>query len=94
MEMIVQMIEAAAGDGYFKTDADAEGTVRRPSPASLSGSDFFAPEALVTVDHYLKRPPLAAQAAAVLLLEGDPLLISDKRSPGFGKAGHTCPLFG
>jgi hypothetical protein len=27
-------------------------------------------------------------------IERDPLLISDKKLPGFEKAGHTCPLFG
>ena len=53
------MIEAAAGDGYFNMEPDADGTVRRLPLAILFGSDFFAPESLVTVDHYLGRPPLA-----------------------------------
>jgi len=52
------MIDAAAGDGYFNMEPDADGTVRRLPLAILFGSDFFAPESLVTVDHFLGRPPL------------------------------------
>jgi len=72
------MIEAAAGDGYFNMDPDADGTVRRLSLAILYGSDFFAPEALVTVDHYLGRPPLAITLS---LLGVDEIRLGGKQIP-------------
>jgi len=72
------MIEAAAGDGYFNMDPDADGTVRRLPLAILYGSDFFAPEALVTVDHYLGRPPLAITLS---LLGVDEIRLGGKQIP-------------
>ena len=54
-----EIIEAAAGDGYFNMVPDADGTIRWFPLTILYGSDFFAPESLVALDHYLGRPPLA-----------------------------------
>jgi adenylate cyclase len=53
------IIDASAGGGYFNMRQDFDGTVRSFPMAILYGSDFFAPESLVTLDHYLGRPPLA-----------------------------------
>lgn len=53
------IIDASAGGGYFNMRQDIDGTVRSFPMAILYGSDFFAPESLVTLDHYLGRPPLA-----------------------------------
>ena len=52
------ILEAAAGNGYFNMLPDVDGTVRWFPFAILYGSDFFAPEALVALDHYRGRPPL------------------------------------
>ena len=53
------ILEAAAGNGYFNMVPDVDGTVRWFPLTILYGSDFFAPEALVALDHYRGRPPLA-----------------------------------
>jgi adenylate cyclase len=49
----------AAGGGYFNMIPDPDGVVRWIPLAILYGPDFFAPLTLVSVDHYLGRPPLA-----------------------------------
>lgn len=54
-----EIVEAAAGGGYFNMIPDIDGSVRRLPMAILYASDFFVPESLVAVDHYLGRPPLA-----------------------------------
>jgi adenylate cyclase len=54
-----EIIEASAGGGYFNMQPDDDGTVRWLPMAILYGSDFFAPESLVTMAQYLGRPPLA-----------------------------------
>jgi adenylate cyclase len=72
------MVDAAAGDGYFNMDPDTDGTVRRIPLAILYGSDFFAPEALVTVDHYLGRPPLGITLS---LLGVDEIRLGGKQIP-------------
>ncbi|MEW6657053.1 MAG: adenylate/guanylate cyclase domain-containing protein [Thermodesulfobacteriota bacterium] len=48
----------AAGGGYFNMIPDQDGVVRWVPLALLYGPDFFAPLTLVSVDHYLGRPPL------------------------------------
>ncbi len=58
-----EMLEAAAGNGYFNMVPDVDGTVRWFPLTILYGSDFFAPEALVALDHYRGRPPLAITLA-------------------------------
>ncbi|MBM4274113.1 MAG: adenylate/guanylate cyclase domain-containing protein [Deltaproteobacteria bacterium] len=50
---------AAAGDGYFNMIPDQDGTIRWLPLTLLYGPDVFAPMSLVTVAHYLERPPLS-----------------------------------
>ena len=54
-----EILEAAAGNGYFNMVPDVDGTIRWFPLTILYGSDFFAPESLVALDHYRGRPPLA-----------------------------------
>jgi adenylate cyclase len=53
-----EITAAAAGGGYFNMIPDQDGVVRWIPLAILYGPDFFAPLTLVSVDHYLGRPPL------------------------------------
>lgn len=53
------MAEAAAGSGYLNMVPDPDGAVRWLPLAIAYGSDIFAPLALVTLQHYLGRPPLS-----------------------------------
>lgn len=50
---------AAAADGYFNMIPDRDGTIRWLPLTLLYGPDIFAPLSLVTVAHYLERPPLS-----------------------------------
>ncbi|OGR06995.1 MAG: hypothetical protein A3K23_02210 [Desulfobacca sp. RBG_16_58_9] len=54
-----EITAAAAGGGFFNMIPDRDGTIRYTPLAILYGPDFFAPLTLVTVDHYLGRPPLS-----------------------------------
>ncbi len=53
------MTEAAAGGGYFNMVPDPDGAVRWLPLAIVYGSDIYAPLTLVTLQHYLGRPPLS-----------------------------------
>lgn len=54
-----EITQAGAGGGYFNMVPDADGTVRWFPMTILFGSDLFAPMSLVSVAHYLGKPPLA-----------------------------------
>jgi adenylate cyclase len=54
-----EFIQASAGGGYFNMVPDADGGVRWFPLTIIYGSDFFAPMALVAMDHFLGGPPLA-----------------------------------
>jgi adenylate cyclase len=54
-----EITAAAAGDGYFNMIPDRDGTNRWLPLTILYGPDIFAPLSLMTVAHYLDRPPLS-----------------------------------
>jgi adenylate cyclase len=53
------IIQAAAGDGYFNMIPDPDGAVRWFPMAVMYGGEFFAPMALVALSHYQGRTPMA-----------------------------------
>lgn len=54
-----EIIQAAAGDGYFNMLPDSDGTVRWYPMSIMYSSNFYAPISMVTLKHYLGGPPLA-----------------------------------
>ncbi len=56
---LAEMTEAAAGGGYFNMVPDLDGIVRWLPLGVVYGPDIYAPLTLITLQHYLGRPPLA-----------------------------------
>jgi len=54
-----EIVEAAAGSGYFNMIPDVDGTIRWFPLTILFGTDFFAPESLVALSHAREKVPLA-----------------------------------
>ena len=55
---LLEISNAAAGDGYFNMVPDPDGTVRWFPMSIMFQGEFFAPLSLVTLSHYQDRAPM------------------------------------